>query len=401
MRNEILTLANTPLFDEVEVTVDELKLPPPPPAPPSVRAAPTERDPIYLFVREVTSRVPRVRKPSDPFTLQTSVLTAGSRATVVTAAKDVDTNKLDQHLEEIEKRSFNFNALDAFGTDLGDLVLPPLVAAVLKSISDRHIVVIHDATAARIPWETLRVNGRFLAQKPGLSRKYEAPNLSVAKWLEQRRLDPVLNMLLVVNPTEDLPGADREGKRILDILGSESNVEIEQLWHQQASWSAVRAAFRSGKYDVVHYAGHAFFDPVNRGHSGIVCHGEQVLSGADLVNLENLPSLVFFNACEAGRVRGADKRKHGKATRVRLETNIGLAEAFLRGGVANYVGTYWPVGDEAAEKFASEFYQTLREGKSIGAALGRGREQVYELSSVDWADYVHYGSPGFVVKRRV
>ena len=41
-------------------------------------------------------------------------------------------------------------------------------------------------------------------------RRYVADNLSVAKWMEQRQQSPVLHLLLVVNPTEDLPGAEEE-----------------------------------------------------------------------------------------------------------------------------------------------------------------------------------------------
>ena len=55
---------------------------------------------------------------------------------------------------------------------------------------------------------------------------------------------------------------------------------------------------------MVHYAGHAEFDESHPEHSGIRCYGSQVLSGADLAGLGNLPALVFFNACESGRVRG-------------------------------------------------------------------------------------------------
>jgi CHAT domain-containing protein len=79
---------------------------------------------------------------------------------------------------------------------------------------------------------------------------------------------------------------------------------------------------------------------------------------------------------------------------------VGLAEAFLRGGVANYVGTYWPVGDEAAECFAQTFYTDLLNKKPIGEALLAGRDKVRNgTKSVDWADYIHYGSYDFVLKQ--
>jgi len=67
--------------------------------------------------------------------------------------------------------------------------------------------------------------------------------------------------------------------------------------------------------------------------------------------------------------------------------------------VANYVGTYWPVGDAAALTFARIFYQTLLAGESLHRALLQARNAVHAIPSVDWADYVLYGNPEFVLKR--
>lgn len=169
-----------------------------------------------------------------------------------------------------------------------------------------------------------------------------------------------------------------------------------------ATRAALEKAFRSGTYDVIHYAGHAFFDAADPGNSGILCAGQVVLSGRDLVGLGNVPALVFFNACEAGRVRQAPARGSSAAPtmRERIDRNVGLAEAFLRGGVANYVGTYWPVGDDPAKLFAERFYKGLMNGQSIGTALVASRKAVWESGSVDWADYIHYGSHDFLLKIR-
>ena len=124
-----------------------------------------------------------------------------------------------------------------------------------------------------------------------------------------------------------------------------------------------------------------------------------VLSGADLAGVSQLPALVFFNACEAGRIRSAKERLDPDLdVPKRVERNVGLAEAFLRGGVANYVGTYWPVGDAPAKTFANTFYNRLLNGDTISQALLAGRADVLELGSVDWADYIHYGSIDFRLK---
>jgi CHAT domain-containing protein len=208
----------------------------------------------------------------------------------------------------------------------------------------------------------------------------------------------VLNLLLVVNPTGDLAGAREEGERIKAIFSNNPAVKIDELREDDATKGALLRAFQSGTYDVIHYAGHAFFDANDPAGSGILCSGKQVLSGRDLAGIGNLPALVFFNACEAGRVRkGPDLRKKDLAITRRIERNVGLAEAFLRGGVANYVGTYWPVGDASAKTFSDSFYAELMKGATIGSALQAARKAIAG-NSVDWADYIHYGDFSFVLK---
>ncbi|MCB1739853.1 MAG: CHAT domain-containing protein [Gammaproteobacteria bacterium] len=416
LHQEILGLANTSLFDDLEVTVSLETLPaaPQPPLAPAddreLVAAPPQ--PVYLLVREMPALSASITDPSvdASFTLRASLLTAGARATVFTDEIDIDGVALNAHLARIETEAFDASSLPAFGRTLAELTLPLLVRKGLAAFSEHPLMVIHDARTSRIPWETINVTEAEQAWFPavglGLSRKYEAEDLSVAKWLEERRLERTLSVLLVVNPTRDLPGADEEGKAIRQILRAHPAIEVTELWEQEATLSALRAAFRSGRHDVVHYAGHAFFDPINRTRSGLLCHGKRVFTGAEAARLEHLPALVFFNACESARVRdlarvrSSAERDGGRGTARRIETNIGLAESMLRAGVANYLGTYWPVGDEPAKAFGRVFYAGITAGDSIGEALQAGRRAVQAQGSVDWADYVHYGSPTFRIKKR-
>lgn len=409
LHREILHLSSSSLFDDMEVTVEALGLPAPPPPTMPVRRPTGGPTPVYLLVREIPERTTEITDTSlsASFALRASLLTAGSKATVITDSIEINATQLNGHLEKIETQAFDFDNLEAFGSALADMVLPTLVRRALREMQEYQLVVINDARTSRIPWETINIDHWFPAATTGMSHKYEAEDLTVAKWLEERRLDRDLNVLLVVNPTGDLAGAEAEGKRIKNILKHQPNVQVGELWRDQATFNAIRAAFRSGEFDVVHYAGHAFFDPLNRARSGIICHGHQILSGLDLVRLERLPALMFFNACESGRLRRAPlrvwsqaDRKEGECTAKRLETNVGFAEALLRAGVGNYIGTYWPVGDESAKAFSETFYQRLVSGASLGAAIDEGRQRVWDLRSEDWADYILYGSPDFAVKRR-
>lgn len=295
------------------------------------------------------------------------------------------------------------DTLTRFGTDLGKLVLPDSVRQGLARNRDQHLVVVHDAGASRVPWEVLAVEGVFPSESGGLSHRYEAADFSVAKWLHSQQQRESLRVLLVIDPTKDLQGAREEGERIIKIFDSlGSSVRYRRLYQDEARKQELLRCFSSGEFDAVHYAGHAYFDPLVRAQSGLLCAGREVLSGQDLAGVGNLPGLMFFNACEAARVRKASDAGRApakSATQVMRSTSF--AEALLRGGVANFLGTYWPVGDAAAETFATTFYKGLLGGAAIGEALLAARRTVRAIPSPDWADYVFYGDPDFRVKTTV
>jgi hypothetical protein len=82
-----------------------------------------------------------------------------------------------------------------------------------------------------------------------LSRRYIIDDLPLAKWMEERRSDGVLSLLLVINPTGDLEGADAEGERIRKIASSIPSLKLTELVHERATRAAVRSALESGKYE--------------------------------------------------------------------------------------------------------------------------------------------------------
>jgi pimeloyl-ACP methyl ester carboxylesterase len=389
LKTEMYRLAGTALFDDVELTLDEIELPPPALSAP--RPLAQENDPVYVMVREEAVEDGRLH-------YRVSILGSGMKAAVVTAAQEVDAKKLEAVLKRFDTAvKGGEKDLQKFGAQFAEMTLPAEVCTVLTAMKERHIVVVHDAPAARIPWETLTVRDWTPALSGGLSRHYLADHLPVAAWLEERRLEPVLRLLLVVNPLGDLKGADEEGERIMKFGGASEGIEITPLVEKEATKTAILAALRTGKFDCVHYAGHAFFDSNGPSRSGLRCAGNEILSGADLTGSSNLPSLVFFNACEAGRIRG--KAPARKAASVRIAESYGVAEALMRGGIANYMSTYWPVGDEAAETFATTFYAAVLSGKSLGSSVLEARKAVLALPDRDWADYILYGNFDFVLKQ--
>ncbi|MCG8583395.1 MAG: hypothetical protein MI757_01620, partial [Pirellulales bacterium] len=124
VKNELLQLTTTPLFDEVEVTVELIDLPSTAQAPAtSARRERADVDSVHLIVRQKSTLVfeneSEVPVPSERrLTFQSSLLGAGNKATVLTDDQLIDRNKLARLLERIETTRFTFDNLQEFGTEL-------------------------------------------------------------------------------------------------------------------------------------------------------------------------------------------------------------------------------------------------------------------------------------------
>jgi pimeloyl-ACP methyl ester carboxylesterase len=323
---------------------------------------------------------------------RSALLTGGAKAAVLSGAVQVARKDLRAQLRQAESGRLGPPDMSAFGSGLARLLLPASVRDGLEAMKGRPLVVVHDAEGSRIPWEALRIGDAHPALEGGLTRRYASEALTAARWREQRPANGRLHVLIAVDPTLDLPGAAEEGAALGRMLRA-AGVEVDLLSGAAATREALLRAIGDGRYDVLHFAGHGFFEPGNPGRSGLVCAGREVLRGADLNRLGDLPALVFFNACEAARVR---KPRHaGDARLFAFRRSTSVAEAFLAGGIANFLGTHWPVGDQAALAFATRFYQRLIDAEPLGDCVLAARRDVRDLGSIDWADYVLYGSPGF------
>jgi pimeloyl-ACP methyl ester carboxylesterase len=376
----------------LRIVVDEGETPPlalRAPDPLAERAAALRSDPAYLVVT-------MIEQGRAAFECRSSLLTAGAKAAVLYGNVRVARRELRTHLAKAESGQLGPGDMARFGTALAGLLLPASVRDGLETMRRRPLVVVHDAEGSRIPWETLRIGDAHPALEGGLTRRYASESLTVARWREQHDNGRSLRVLMIANPTLDLPGAADEGAALSRMLRA-SGADVELLAGAAATREALLRAIGSGRHDVMHYAGHGYFDPADPGRSGLVCAGQEVLRGSDLEQLGSLPTLVFFNACEAARVRKPRPPARSRLFGFRRSTSV--AEAFLAGGVANFLGTHWPVGDQAALAFSTRFYRELLDGVTLGDCVLAARRRVLALDSIDWADYVLYGNFDVAVGR--
>ncbi len=266
MKSELYRLASTPLFENIEVSITELSVRPvlapvlETPQQAGTRQQAQGPEPIYLMTRQESPK-------DDEYDFRISLLPPSSKAAILSDTTYVKKADLDGCLEKIA--NLKFSDLADFGAEWAKLVLPDTIRQALPLYQDHHLVIVHDADSSRLPWETLYLENAAPALGTGMSHRYLADNLSVAKYLEKRRQEPRLHVLLIVDPTGTLEGAEAEADRIFEVLTHNPQVHVEKIKPADGSRQRIIKEISSGNYDVLHYAGHAFFDPDNRSQSGI------------------------------------------------------------------------------------------------------------------------------------
>jgi hypothetical protein len=324
--------------------------------------------------------------------------------------------------------------------DRGRRAFRSLVHPVLreKLLETDPLVLELDRTMARVPWELVHNGDMPLGVLRPLARQLRtsySPRPSDTVGSRTR-----LKALVIGDPDGTLPAAAQEAKSVyatlkgkglaVDLrigppdvleLGSEPGVEPADLYD-------VLELLQSGDYDIVHFAGHAFFRPEHPDRSGWVFK-DDVLTASKLEGVERVPRLIVANACVSATVStvttavvsqpasaspaatggGGAQGKTVPANDAGVVAS--LADEFFRRGVDDYIGTAWEVPEEPAKVFAERFYeeflanwQAAAQSNSapstpLGLAVQRARTMLFQRAgeftahpSV-WAAYQHYGDP--------
>ena len=247
-----------------------------------------------------------------------------------------------------------------------------------------------DEQLIHVPWELCHDGKEFLATKFQVGRQvitgYPIPTPSA-----KRTVTGTLRVLLVVDPTESLPEAGKEAEQLSTLLDHVPGVEVTLIGGRGARKVPLLSALQD--HDVVHFAGHSYYDPANPSRSGWRL-AEGVLTAGELSKLTTPPLLVFSNSCQAGATSGWESGYHyeGQA--------FGIGSAFLMAGVRNYIGTFWVVHDEESALFAATFYQGVVAGLSLGEAQLKARHEIIRQrgwKSLTWASYMLYGDPALTL----
>lgn len=277
--------------------------------------------------------------------------------------------------------------LRELGAQLADKLLPPEIREKLAGSTAQNLLVSIEDSLVHIPWELLHFGNKFLCLRFGLGR---AVKTSLNIQAISRQPEKPLRMLMLTDPVGDLAAAQAEGHQVYEEFKNFHELIDINISAGGVTRDHVLSAF--GKYDILHYAGHAEHITEQPEQSAMLLKDGK-LTAQQIINSVRtglMPSLIFFNACQTGRTE--EWQPKGRL----LEGTFGLANAFLLSGVNHYIGTLWEMPEESGLQFAVRFYRELFKGSSIGSALKQARMSLIETSgesSIVWASYILYGDP--------
>jgi hypothetical protein len=232
-----------------------------------------------------------------------------------------------------------------------------------------------------VPWEYMCDDGRFLSV---------SERTPIVRYLDLKKAHkplPVVGPLKIVgmvsNPT-DVAELDVEVEQRRLEAALEAPIrrgEIELVWLENATLSALHEALEGGDFHIFHYIGHGAFDE-QAGDGVLILEDERgrarPVTGTYLGQLmadERTLQLAVLNACEGARASAED-------------AFAGVATSLVKSEIPSVIAMQFEITDDAAILFAGGFYSALARGAPVDAALATARKAI-------WANYndIEWGTP--------
>jgi CHAT domain-containing protein len=252
-----------------------------------------------------------------------------------------------------------------------DFLVAPL--AKWSEPGDRIYLIPHDFLHY-MPLHALRVEGEALAARNAVTYAQSASVLSYCRARQQARKNALRSALVLGDSRGDLPFALEEARTVARLFGATPYCASDVT---QSVFDTMGASA-----DIIHWAGHAYFDPVDPLKSGLLLGSDTVISARDIFTMPPLNAdLVMLSGCNTGvnAVQSGDEL-------------VGLTRAFLYAGASSIIVSLWSVADDSTAHLASAFYRNLFASPN-GDKAEALREAMLEVRSVArWAS-PYYWAP--------
>jgi CHAT domain-containing protein len=227
---------------------------------------------------------------------------------------------------------------------------------------EEEIVIVPHANLHLIPFQALK-SQKFLIEEYKLCFAQSASSLKFLKKGFGK------GVLVVGNPTKDLPFAEDEALEVGKIL------KTDPILRDEAKKDIIIKAIKNK--EILHFACHGFFDPFNPAFSRIILSDGNI-NAIDFMNLDMDANLTILSACETALA----EILHGDEVE-------GLVRAIQYGGCRFVIASLWKVTDRSTKELFLNFYN------GEGDIVNRLREAELSLMKnygfFHWAPFQVYG----------
>jgi AraC-like DNA-binding protein len=284
--------------------------------------------------------------------------------------------------EEVERK------LTKIGRELHRELFPPAMRQAYREIrrqSVQSIRIVSDEPW--IPWELIKPYDDSIPNDI-LDDDFLCLQFDFTRWLAHPAPTPLpeirVRRLACIQTATDLPGADKEKAFFAEFARLQPGVQ--DVGSAPLSSSEAEAFLEAGGVDLLHFAGHGYFESSRPNESALPFPDGSKLRPTDLqgslaTQLGEDRPLVFLNACSAGQ-QGSSLTQIG-----------GWADRWVRVcRCGAFIAPLWPVPDSLAFEFAKTFYNALASGQTFGQAGRVARTHVRRLAPANpcWLAYSIY-----------
>ena len=264
------------------------------------------------------------------------------------------------------------------GNVLADALPPEVVSALASLPADRTITIRLSSRLELLPWELTVVDGKFLTLRNPIVRTPVGVS-DTARGYPMVRVPP--RVLLIGDPGQggpiQLPGALAEVMEIASVYADASDVQCDLLTGSAATFDAVAAKLSSGAYDLVHFAGHAWFDENLEPY--LLLRDDVKLRSGELRSLMSPgpPAILVLNShftafTPPGLWMPAAKKGVDEADKPAQGGQRSFIEAAAMAGVGALVGTFSDgLDDRTAQAIGVHLHKELYGGAPVATALYR------------------------------
>jgi CHAT domain-containing protein len=137
-------------------------------------------------------------------------------------------------------------------------LLPGRIQSLLEASPSDHLRLELDERLIDLPWEIAHDGSEFLCLKYAIGRRLVSDQNFVPPRREPRSAENT-RVLIVADPTRDLPAARQEGEDVAALLRDRCGMRVDE--YTAASMSKRDFLLSVRDYQIVHFAGHASCDP--------------------------------------------------------------------------------------------------------------------------------------------